>query len=66
MELVKQIETILKQAEAQSLRTQDHTIKQASRVFDELVTKGLIDPPSYRLTPINAVPPKTLAFYKQR
>lgn len=66
MELATQVEMLLKQAEAQTQLIHKLSIQKASRVFDELVTKGLIEAPSYRLTPINNLPPKTVAFYKQR
>ncbi|KVN69471.1 hypothetical protein WT15_30840 [Burkholderia stagnalis] len=55
MTLVKDLEHVL---EAQPKRADEQTqkIAAASALFDDLVNKGLIEPASYKLAPLDSTP----------
>lgn len=63
MDLAKQVDDLLQRAAfGQSTAVQASKIAAASRLFDDLAARGLVEPPSYRLAPLNAIPPKAQAF----
>lgn len=45
-----------------SAQRQSSAIDAASRLFDELQAKGLIEPPAFKLAPLDSVPPKSYCF----
>ena len=45
---------------------QSQMIDHASRLFDELKARGLIEGPRYKLAPLDSVPPKTFSHRPPR
>ncbi len=56
MELSDLVEQTIKQAEDKRVTEQSRRIADASRMFDDMVQKGWIEAPSYKLAPISTLP----------
>lgn len=64
MELEKQVTEVIDRQSVAQGSFQSQRIEEATRIFDQLVERGLIDRPSYRLAPMNSVPPKAFSSIK--
>ena len=65
-DLTKQVRDVLSNQTSPASANQSQTIDHASRLFDELKAKGLIDAPRYKLAPIDSVPPKSFSHCPTR
>lgn len=67
MDLAKQVDDLLKAtAPTRTSPVQSDRIAAASRLFDDLAARGLVESPSYKLAPFNSVPPKAMAIPRGR
>lgn len=65
MNLADQVESIVRLAVAEAPKSQQSDgIAHATKLFNDLAARGLLDAPTYRLAPFNAVPPKSAALTK--
>ena len=65
-DLTKQVRDVLRGQPEPSSADQRQTIDHASKLFDELKAKGLIDAPRYKLAPLDSVPPKAFSHCPMR
>ena len=65
-DLTKQVSDVLNSKPRPSSADQCQTIDHASKLFDELKAKGLIDAPRYKLAPLDSVPPKAFSHCLSR
>lgn len=56
------IEALRTRQNAAGFSAQSDRIATASKLFDDLASKGLVEVPTYKLAPMNAVPPKAMAM----
>ena len=56
MELVKEVEKTIEKLSSQGETEQARRIAEASRMFDNMVKKGWLEAPSYKLAPISTLP----------
>jgi hypothetical protein len=59
-DLTKQVRDVLNGLPVPDSVRQSRTIFEASKLFDDLRDRGLIDAPTYRLAPLDAAPPKSI------
>lgn len=57
---------VLNKQQALASAQQAQTIDAASKIFDELQAKGLIERPTFKLAPLDSVPPRAFAFGQSR
>ena len=65
-DLTKQVRDVLNGQPRPASADQSQTIDHASRLFDELKAKGLIDAPRYKIAPLDSVPPKSFSHCPTR
>ena len=65
-DLTKQVHDVLKGQPGSSSADQRQAIDHASKLFDEMKAKGLIDAPRYKLAPLDSVPPKAFSHCPTR
>jgi len=58
-DLAKMVKEILSE-EVTASKVQAHQLETGVKLVDELVDRGLVEAPSYRLAPTNSVPSKAL------
>jgi len=58
-DLAKMLEEVLKEQVAAS-KVQARQVETAAKLVDDLVDRGLLDAPSYRLAPTNSIPCRSL------
>jgi hypothetical protein len=56
MSLQTDVAALLQRASTQEATQQTRRIEEASKLVDDLVRKGVVDAPSYRLAPTTAIP----------
>ncbi len=61
MELAQRVAELLRKSEATG---QSQMVAQATKLYDELLSKGLVEPPTYKIAPLNSVPPKAVSYVK--
>lgn len=62
MNLANQVVAMLGSEEALKRATnQPELLVKVNRVYEDLQARGLVDPPVYKLSPMNSVPPKAMA-----
>jgi len=61
-DLIKQVRDVLNDRPAPTSVGQSRVIDEASHLFDVLRARGLIEPPRYKLAPLDSVPPKSYAY----
>lgn len=70
MNACEQIQKILQSEENLSfspvMREQQRRVNEGIRLVDDLVQKGIIDPPSYRLSPINTLPLGVPSYFGEK
>lgn len=65
MDLANQVDQLLESVKCNQNLLQSQSIEYATKVFDSLREQGLVEAPTYRLAPLNSVPPKeTLVIAK--
>lgn len=65
-DLTKQVRDVLNGQQRPASADQSQMIDHASKLFDELKAKGLIDAPRYNLAPLDSVPPKAFSQTPRR
>lgn len=65
-DLTKQVKDVLDGQPRSPSVDQSQTIEHASKLFDELRAKGLIDAPRFKLAPLDSVPPKAFSHCHMR
>ena len=68
MDLLKQVGDLIGRitSDSRASEQQSSRIAEAARIFDDLAARGLVDAPSYRLAPMNAIPPKATVLARAR
>ena len=65
-DLMKQVHDVLNGQPRLTSPDQSQMIDHASRLFDDLKARGLIEAPRYKLAPLDSVPPKTFSHCPTR
>lgn len=65
-DLIKQVHDVLNGQPRPASADQSQTIDRASKLFDDLKARGLIEAPRYKLAPLDSVPPKTFSHCPTR
>ena len=65
-DLMKQVHDVLNGRPRLASSNQSQTIDHASKLFDDLKARGLIEAPRYKLAPLDSVPPKTFSHCPTR
>jgi hypothetical protein len=64
--LSHRVRLILEQGVQSRENPRAKSIREAIKIFDDLIDRGLIDPPSYKLDSMNSMPTKDLMFGQQK
>lgn len=58
MDLAHQVDQLLESVKRNQSFEQSQSIEYATKIFESLLTQGLVDAPTYKIAPLNSVPPK--------
>jgi hypothetical protein len=58
MDLAHQVDILLESVMSNQNCKQSQSIEYATKIFESLREQGLVDAPTYKLAPLNSVPPK--------
>lgn len=64
-DLTKQVVDAIAGALAPASHEQSRVISKASDLYDELLARGFVDAPRYKLSPLDLVPPKSLGLVRK-
>jgi hypothetical protein len=66
MSLQSDLVAVLERERTQEATQQSRRVEEVSKLVDELVRKGVVDAPSYRLAPTTALPHRIAGLAKSR